>query len=230
MKRPKHRDLLQGGLNGLVERRRVMQMNAQADARRAECASRVNRPLSAKTKQPGRSAPGICTYSKARHFGGPFSQMEHTMQSHNYVPGVSGWKMHKGGRLEVGGVIRVVLSEGAQAPQPDPFVVIDGVTYIPKAEVRNAKMGVTLKVLDGKYVAAGFNIGVADIKSAQIPKPKSVDLVLKEMSERTASDYAIAARIGAVEARLNNPAHLNEIVRKALEPGGLIYKAFRAAR
>lgn len=170
------------------------------------------------------------------------------MQSKNYIPGVSGWKMHKDGRLEFGGVIRVVLSEGAQVPRPGPFVVIDGVTYIPKGEVRNAKMGLTVNARGGKYVAAGFNIGVADLEAAQIAKPKSVDQVLKEMAEslkplftvrakafenaqaeRAASDHAIAARISAVEARLDNSVHLSEVIRQALEPGGLIQKAIRDA-
>lgn len=53
------------------------------------------------------------------------------MQSANYVPGVSGWKMHKEGRLEVEGAIRVVLGQPAvDKPEPKPLIVIDGEPYI----------------------------------------------------------------------------------------------------
>ncbi|MCF4983965.1 hypothetical protein [Pseudomonas syringae] len=48
------------------------------------------------------------------------------MQSHDYVPGFSGWKMHEEGRLEVCGVIRMVFPEGAPMKSLPPFTVIDG--------------------------------------------------------------------------------------------------------
>lgn len=180
------------------------------------------------------------------------------MQSKNYIPGVSGWKMHKDGRLEIEGVVRVAVTPSAdEKPQHLPFIVVDGVTYISAAEVERgtiAKLKVNVELRDGKYVSTGFNIGVDNLEAAQAPEPKSVEAALNELAEkltqteflsqftvqarafedaqaeRTASDYAIAARIGAVEARLNDPAHLKEVIRQALEPGGLIHKAIRAAR
>ncbi|MFA0967413.1 host specificity protein J [Pseudomonas amygdali] len=44
------------------------------------------------------------------------------MQSHNYVPGVSGWKMHSNGTLEVDGKIRAIMEDAVEKPAT-PFAV-----------------------------------------------------------------------------------------------------------
>lgn len=108
------------------------------------------------------------------------------MQSSDYVPGVSGWKMHKDGRLEVEGVVRVLVSRAAEeepvAPTESdlnalglnkadfakPFIVVDGVTYINEAEVERSAIKqkvsgnwlVQIQLRDGKYVAAGIGLGM----------------------------------------------------------------------
>lgn len=56
--------------------------------------------------QSWRVAPATCTYFKARHIGGPFfieaQQMSGSIQSSDYVPGVSGWKLNSLiGELEI---------------------------------------------------------------------------------------------------------------------------------
>jgi hypothetical protein len=60
------------------------------------------------------------------------------MQSENYVPGVSGWKLHKGGFLEIDGVMRISGLAEAAKETPKPFVVVDGVVYINRAQIKGS--------------------------------------------------------------------------------------------
>lgn len=154
------------------------------------------------------------------------------MQSKNYVPGVSGWKMCADGSLEVNGTTRVKLGEPAAA-EPKPFVIIDGVTYISEAEVERSKVasskvdgfGIKLQVnANGDYVAAGCGVGIQSqfIVSADrfAVNSKSTNQILDDISRaisetelakalrafettaRAKADSATAARISALEARL----------------------------
>jgi hypothetical protein len=92
------------------------------------------------------------------------------MQSANYIPGVSGWKMSKDGQLEVNGAIRVVLREAAEdKPEPKPLIVVDGVIYISEVEVERATIAnrkiaqdssVTTVLLSGRCVATSMGMGI----------------------------------------------------------------------
>ncbi len=85
------------------------------------------------------------------------------MQSHNYVLGVSGWKMHSNGTLEVNGKIRAIMVEQVDKPET-PFAVqgdqvflretfIDAAAFEPAWGVRTSTSA------DGRYVAAGIGLG-----------------------------------------------------------------------
>lgn len=92
------------------------------------------------------------------------------MQSSDYVPGVSGWKIHKDtGSLEINGVARVsgLVDE---EPKPKPFIVVDGITYISEAEVERASIAKanisdswSVKLTrnsEGHYVCKGMGLGL----------------------------------------------------------------------
>lgn len=68
------------------------------------------------------------------------------MQSHNFVEGVSGWRLSKD-KLELFGGPWPIIIGNLDAPesrsateQPKPFIVVDGVTFIRKEEVDNASI------------------------------------------------------------------------------------------
>lgn len=91
------------------------------------------------------------------------------MQSANYVPGVSGWKLHKNGSLEFKSSGDPCLSSVGKEESPKPFIVVDGVTYIRQESVDEASIQkpkltpqwtVKLELLNGQYVAAGIGLGI----------------------------------------------------------------------
>jgi hypothetical protein len=104
------------------------------------------------------------------------------MQSSNYVPGVSGWKIDPAsGAFEmasdqvavVGTDLKAIYSGKSQPKEPKPFVVIDGVTYISQALIQGSAAKVVAdniasmwsvklhSTADGRYVATGAGVGVA---------------------------------------------------------------------
>lgn len=60
------------------------------------------------------------------------------MQSSNFVEGVSGWRIADG-RIELyGGPGPIILEK---TPEPgQPFVVVDGITYISEAAIKDASI------------------------------------------------------------------------------------------
>lgn len=92
------------------------------------------------------------------------------MQSANYVPGVSGWKLHKNGSLEFKSSGDPCLSSVGKEEPPKPFIVVDGVVYIRQASIdessaQEAKLApewtIKLELLNGKYVATGIGLGLS---------------------------------------------------------------------
>lgn len=93
------------------------------------------------------------------------------MHSHNYVPGVSGWKLYENGNLEIDGLIRSGPAKGeAVKAEPKPFIVVDGVTYISEAEVErgsitkaklDAMWSVKTELRNGNYVCVGVGVGIS---------------------------------------------------------------------
>ncbi|CAH0317195.1 hypothetical protein SRABI89_05099 [Pseudomonas koreensis] len=92
------------------------------------------------------------------------------MQSANYVPGVSGWKLQKNGSLEFNSSGDPCLSSVKKEEAPKQFIVVDGVTYIrqqpiAKSGAQEAKSPpewtIKLELLNGKYVATGIGLGLS---------------------------------------------------------------------
>jgi|GEM_PF-7058822 hypothetical protein len=104
--------------------------------------------------------------------------MPGSIQSSDYVPGVSGWKIDPvtgqfelaSDRVTVSGVDpKAVYSGKTRKESSKPFVVVDGVTYINEAFIKEGSIAsprlaswvVNMKVgADGKYVAAGLGLGI----------------------------------------------------------------------
>ncbi|WP_122860373.1 hypothetical protein [Pseudomonas viridiflava] len=96
------------------------------------------------------------------------------MQSHNYVPGVSGWKMHSNGTLEVEGKVRAIMVE--QAEKADlPFAIEGDQVILSQAFIDDSKMSADWKVRivlngAGQRVFAGIGVGIDEV-----PADKEVD-------------------------------------------------------
>lgn len=159
-----------------------------------------------------------------------------TMQSENYVPGVSGWKLHKeNGEIELNGMARVAgLTDEVSTPKP--FIEIDGVTYISQALIQgSAAKAVADKIASmwsvklqangqGQYVAAGIGLGAQEKESTDFDKvvSKGADAVLEFLAR------AIAGTRLAAELKAAAPASIAEQVRDAIRteirPGGLLHR------
>lgn len=104
------------------------------------------------------------------------------MQSTDYVPGVSGWKIDpNSGEFELNSDKVTARGHSPNAtydsrPRPrvadkvEPFIVVDGVIYIRQAEVDEARIpkskiasewSVKVQLLNGRYVASGIGLGIA---------------------------------------------------------------------
>ena len=99
--------------------------------------------------------------------------MSRTIQSENYVPGVSGWKFDQAtGEFEIEGVVRMRMGRVLLNPERkiQPFIVVDGVTYIRQSSIDDAAV---TKVL-----------------------------ITQGSSARAMADIAMSSRISALEAQV----------------------------
>ena len=166
------------------------------------------------------------------------------MQSKNYVPDVSGWKLHKDGRLEIDGVTRVSGLTGATEPAPPPFVIVDGVTYFSQAAIDEAALKaktssdwrVTLQVnSQGQYAAAGIGIGLdphlfvsaekfktTPVSEFDAAMAKGAGAVLDLVSSRI-RDSELGASLKAGTAD-HIGSQVRAVLRAELRPGGLLYR------
>ncbi|WP_095067904.1 hypothetical protein [Pseudomonas sp. Irchel 3A18] len=157
------------------------------------------------------------TYSEAQHLLGLFAFRGAEMQSSDYVPGISGWKIDidkdyfeiRGGSerpVRIGNLDKAPSPKAEpQAPDPKPFIVVDGVTYISGAEVERqaiAKLklaqgwSVKAALLDGRYVFTGVGVG-----------PRSQ--VSADQFVTDADSFADVVR---------------KVLREELRPGGLLHR------
>ncbi|RMV35113.1 hypothetical protein ALP12_200299 [Pseudomonas savastanoi pv. phaseolicola] len=86
------------------------------------------------------------------------------MQSHNYVPGVSGWKMHSNGTLEVNGKIRAIMEDPVEKPTT-PFAVEGDQVFLTQAFIDAGKLSPdwglrTTANAAGKIIVSGVGIGL----------------------------------------------------------------------
>lgn len=162
------------------------------------------------------------------------------MQSCNYVPGVSGWKMHRDGQIELAGTVRVITNQPA-AESPAPFIVVDGVTYLSEAEVEratvtNAKIepqwSIKLEVRDGQYIAGGIGLESqfmvsADKFAIKDEQPKSeIEQAISEGNAQKILDL-IAGSISESDLGENLNTfndYVRRVLRDELRPGGMLYR------
>jgi hypothetical protein len=165
------------------------------------------------------------------------------MQSSNYVPGVSGWKIDPAsGAFEmasdrvavVGTDPKATYSGRSQPKEPNPFVVIDGAVYISQAEVERASItgakiadmwSVKMQVnAQGQYMAAGIGPGIQEKQPTEFEKAlaKGAGAVL-EFLARAISDTQLGA-----ELKGRAPSSIAELVRDAIRDeirlGGLLHR------
>lgn len=168
------------------------------------------------------------------------------MQSKNYVPGVSGWKLHTAtGFLEVNGVMRMggLLGADVKEPEPAPFIVVDGVTYIRRAEVgagsvsqekldSNWQLKMSINSI-GQVVASGVGIGLdsqflveADrfaVEQSQRDATKLLDDLAAQLS-KTELGSELAEQLERFSSEEQLAEQVREVICKELRPGGLLHR------
>ncbi|MDD2046103.1 hypothetical protein [Pseudomonas putida] len=189
------------------------------------------------------------------------------MQSADYVPGISGWKIEKGliemnggphGSVRIGDIEKQhesPASEQLAAPWlakqdlGEPFIVVDGVTYINGAlldqaatKVRSADEELAVALADWKVGPAQFLVsaerfavkmarnGNGDYVCAGIglglsefeqAKAKGADAVLDYIG-----DAICNTQLGqGLKSRTNELSELiRQVIRQELRPGGLLHR------
>jgi hypothetical protein len=166
------------------------------------------------------------------------------MQSSDYVPGVSGWKIEKRsveinggpwGPICIGDLSKSSAPESdAVEPPPKPFIVVDGVTYISQAEVERASIAgskiadmwsVKLQVgAQGQYVAAGLGLGGQEKQQTDFDKAlaKGADAVF-ELLAQMISDTQLGAELkGCAPSSIAD--QVRDAIRAEIRPGGLLHR------
>lgn len=175
------------------------------------------------------------------------------MQSTNYVPGVSGWKLSKCGSLEIEGVVRVAGIALAEPPkciivdgltyvrraeqinsEQKPFIVVNGMTCISEAEVERALIA-GAKISDlwsvkmqinaqGQYVAAGIGLGIQEKQPTEFEKALAKGAsALLEFLARTISDTQLRAELKG-RAPSSIAEQVRDAIRAEIRPGGLLHR------
>lgn len=158
------------------------------------------------------------------------------MQSADYVPGVSGWRMEKGwfeinggphGPVRIGNLEASVETPSdeqlaalclTRQDLAEPFIVVDGVTYInealiPSCAVDADRFKVKMSLNEsGQYVAAGVGLGM---DASEI-----LDLLSSQISQ---SDLASA--LSEWNTKVADPSEIaRQVIRQELKPGGLLHR------
>ncbi|MHC8408292.1 phage tail tip fiber protein [Pseudomonas sp. TMB3-21] len=160
------------------------------------------------------------------------------MQSTDYVPGVSGWKIGKElmefnggpwGPVRIGDLSKAVDSKSpADKPQPEPFIVVDGVAYIRQAEVDEARIpkpkiasewSVKVELLNGRYVASGIGLGL----DSQFLVSADRFAVNGRDAGQILDDFA--SHISATAEQIKPVAEtVRDVLREELKPGGILHR------
>lgn len=170
------------------------------------------------------------------------------MQSKDYVPGVSGWKIHKDGRLEISGYVRADTSQ-PEADSAKPFIVVDDVIYISAAEVKRAAVtraeltptwSVKMAVKEeGEYFASGIGLGLSlggvvtylDKLAVKKEQPKSeTEQAIADRNAAQILDMLVGqiseTELGKSLAAERDPfaERVLVVLRDELRPGGLLHR------
>jgi hypothetical protein len=176
------------------------------------------------------------------------------MQSENYVPGVSGWKINTdtgafelaSETVQVSGSDPKALYTGKRLKkEPKPFIVVDGVTYISQAEVERgsitkARIGdnwtVKTPLLNGRHVATGFGVGIdsqflVDADRFAIKEPAKAEVGMdtgdagKVLGRLMSKLSETTLRDAIKDWSPAAPAdQVREVIRTEMKPGGLLHR------
>ncbi|AJO77784.1 hypothetical protein [Pseudomonas sp. MRSN 12121] len=173
------------------------------------------------------------------------------MQSHDFVEGVSGWRLSKD-KLELFGGPWPIIIGNLDAPerrsgadQLKPFIVVDGATYIRKEEVDSASTSgpklsdswaVNMELLNGKPVVAGIGAGLdsqlqvnADSYAIHF-RPESTVQPGKAGGASSMLDAmaSLIAETSLGEDVLSEPTaiadQVRDVLRAELKPGGMLWR------
>lgn len=159
------------------------------------------------------------------------------MQSANYVPGVSGWKLHKDGSLEFKSSGDPCLSSVGKEEPPKPFIVVDGVTYIRKESSNESSTEkpkltphwtVKLELLNGQYVVAGIGLGIASQLLVTADRfavnDRDAQQILDELADRISQNELVSAMTAQAEQIKPIAETVREVLREELQPGGILHR------
>ncbi|NMY04625.1 hypothetical protein HBO12_16825 [Pseudomonas sp. WS 5059] len=171
--------------------------------------------------------------------------MSGSIQSSNYVPGVSGWKIdNKTGEFEmhcaalsvVGKDEAALYSGAAVTHSPKRSIVIDGVTYINKACIKEASIKASI-LSSGKVVMVG--VGLLDERESLADAIKGwhdrigsaleaggVSAAIDKMAQVVADTELGKELLVDIGRRNSGIADLvKDIIRTELMPGGLLHRS-----
>lgn len=156
------------------------------------------------------------------------------MQSNNYVPGVSGWKLHKNGGFDFYSPGDPCLSSLGAKEAPKPFVVVDGVVYISAAEIERASVAapklaedwsVNVQLLNGRHVAAGIGLGLDSQPLVSADRFAINDRDAGKILEELASHISKTELGSALAEQIKPIAEtVREVLREELQPGGILHR------
>lgn len=172
--------------------------------------------------------------------------MSGSIQSKNYVPGVSGWKFDQAtGEFEIDGVVR--MSAGRVLPNPggkiQPFIVVDGVTYIRQSFIDDGMVTKALITQECSARAAAdaaisSRVSSIEVSLGQLQSKFVVNADRFSFNDRSASEilHDIRAIIGETSlgqelkkkvAQIDGSvsAAVKELIRAELKPGGLLHRS-----
>lgn len=176
-------------------------------------------------------------------------KMSHTIQSEDYVPGVSGWKIDtdtgafelSSDRVTVSGVDPKALYSGKSLRESQkPFIVVDGVTYIRQEfiedrSITKAKIGAEWSVRigvtpTGEKYATGLGLGDAPEFLAQADRfaihgldASEILRYLSSKIDETSLGQRLREQID--QSALEQADKIREVIRAELKPGGLLNRS-----
>ena len=159
------------------------------------------------------------------------------MQSVNYVPGVSGWKLQKNESLEFNSSGDPCLSSVKKEEAPKPFIIVDGVTYIRQESSNESstekpkltpQWTVKLELLNGQYVAAGIGVGIASQFLVTADRfavnDRDAQQILDELADRISQTELVSAMAAQAEQIKPIAKTVREVLREELQPGGILHR------
>ncbi|ADR60389.1 hypothetical protein [Pseudomonas putida] len=138
------------------------------------------------------------------------------MQSANYVPGVAGWKIHDGVRLELNDGNRRIYAEVKMVTTAGP-----GQTNQQAAQsIRESADAVAVERLTTRVTRQNDNLLTADA-SGYITGEKPARQAAEDVRRQEAADIANAKRMGALDGDLADT--VREVIREEIRPGGMLH-------